>query len=67
MGERILALRNIAMRGYRADWYIGYYSSHYGRDVFMIDDCETNFNNYRSVSEFSHWMRLPYPPKETSD
>ena len=63
--ERVLVYKTIHMGGYSPGIYIAHYSqSLYSNDYrFIIDDLETNQNNYRPLNEFSHWMPLPEKPR----
>ena len=60
--ERILVYKTELIGGYNPGWYIGWFviNTYYKGNYFiLIDDLETNNNNYRLLKEFSHWMRLP--------
>lgn len=64
LNQRVLVYRIIHMGGYIPGIYMAIYAKppRYDSDFFIIDDMETNTNNYRPLKEFSHWMPLPEKP-----
>ena len=63
--QRILVYKSVDMGGYYKDIYIGNYVKEYNHSQYyiVIDDRETNKNNYRLIKEFSHWAPMPEIPK----
>ena len=68
IGNPVLVWKNRHVGGYTPGVYIASYEKR-GRDsyFFMIEDKETNHNNFRSINEFSHWMPLPDQPERLSE
>lgn len=65
LNEMVLVYKNVHMGSYAKGIYIATFQHMYrNRPVFVIDDRETNQNNYRQPNEFSHWMSLPLIPEK---
>lgn len=61
--QLVLVYRCEDKGGYYRGVYIATYEKLYKSNyIFIIEDRETNHNNYRPLSEFSHWMPLPDKP-----
>lgn len=63
VNQKILVYKTVERGAYYEGIYLAWYAKpHTGGTYIVIDDLETNKNNYRGVNEFSHWMPLPTKP-----
>ena len=63
INEMVLVYRSVHVGNYVKGIYIATFQHMYrNKPIFIIDDRETNQNNYRTPDEFSHWMKLPECP-----